>query len=146
MRFSKRAEYALRALTAMAREPRSWSIHELSEAERIPVKFLEQILLALRKAGILASKRGAGGGYVFLKKPADTSLAEVVQVLDGPLAPVPCAGLAPAAPCTCPDPRTCAVRRMMLGFQAEMTEWLEAHSIEELAALGADSSRLVFDI
>jgi Rrf2 family cysteine metabolism transcriptional repressor len=146
MRFSKKAEYALRALAVMARQPRSWSIQELSEAEHIPVKFLEQILLALRKAGILASKRGVGGGYIFLKKPEDTSVGEVVQALDGPLAPVPCAGGTPAEACSCPDPRTCAVRRMMLVFRAEMTGWLEARSIEELAKLNSESSGLAFDI
>ena len=63
MRISRKSEYALRALVSLARERRSWGIQELSERENIPVKFLEQILLALRHAGLLTSKRGVGGGY-----------------------------------------------------------------------------------
>src|ERR1700728_4410704 len=63
MRISKKAEYALRALAAIARQPKCWQIQELSGRENIPIKFLEQILLALRHAGLLASKRGVGGGY-----------------------------------------------------------------------------------
>ena len=66
MRLSRKAEYALRALTAIARQPRkSWPIQELATRERIPIKFLEQILLALRRAGFLASKRGVGGGWCY---------------------------------------------------------------------------------
>src|SRR6188768_1626052 len=95
MRISKKAEYALRALVAIARKPRSWSIQELSTQESIPVKFLEQILLALRHAGILASKRGVGGGYTLLKPANKITLGEVLRVLDGPLAPVPCSAEQP---------------------------------------------------
>jgi Rrf2 family protein len=91
MRISKKAEYALRALVVMARENKSWRIEELSARENIPIKFLEQILLALRHGGLLSSKRGVGGGYALLKPAAEVSLADIVEILDGPIAPIGCA-------------------------------------------------------
>ena len=136
MRLSKKAEYALRALAIMALGKKSWSIQELSEQARIPVKFLEQILLALRHKGILASKRGVGGGYSLVRPPGETTVGEVIWALDGPLAPVPCAAEKPTTPCTCPDPRTCPVRLLMEHFRTEMGGWLEARSLEDLARTG----------
>ena len=81
MRISKKAGYALRALALMVRKGGSSSIHDLSERERIPVKFLEQILLSLRHAGLLNSKRGVGGGYALARSPAVGSLASIVVLL-----------------------------------------------------------------
>src|SRR5438093_11654287 len=106
MRISKKAEYALRALVAIARLRRSAQVHELSRQENIPVKFLEQILLALKNAGILTSKRGVGGGYALRVGPSRITVGEVIRLMDGPLAPVPCAASQPDETCTCPDPRT----------------------------------------
>jgi Rrf2 family protein len=146
MRLSKKAGYALRALALMARRPGSWSIHELSERERIPVKFLEQILLTLRHAGILSSKRGVGGGYSLVRVPGEITVADVVQALDGPFAPVPCAAERPTERCTCPDPRVCPVRTVMTAFRAEMVNWLGARTLEDLAKMSPDASELAFDI
>lgn len=87
MNFSKKAEYALRAVVAMSRSVPGtvFSIQSLSHDERIPLKFLEQILLILRKGGLLQSKRGAGGGYQ-LARPADRiTLCEILEHVDGPL-------------------------------------------------------------
>lgn len=91
MKLSKKAEYALRALVAMgrAREGTNFSIQELAKSEAIPLKFLEQILLALKNSGILRSKRGVGGGYQLLAKPARITLGEVVGLFDGPFDPLP---------------------------------------------------------
>jgi Rrf2 family transcriptional regulator, iron-sulfur cluster assembly transcription factor len=146
MRLSKKAEYALRALAAMARGRKSWSIHDLSAQERIPVKFLEQILLGLRNAGVLASKRGVGGGYVLAKASAEITLGEIVRALDGPFAPVPCAVERPAEPCTCPDPRICPVRLMMAEFRRATDGWLDAHTLEDLARLAPGEGTMAFDI
>lgn len=146
MRISKKAEYALRALVAIARQPRSWSIHELSTQEKIPIKFLEQILLTLRHAGILASKRGVGGGYTLLRQPSEITLREVIRVLDGPLAPVPCAADEPSENCTCPDPQTCPVRRMMIDIRTEIARLLEGRTIEDLVRLAPNSETLAFEI
>ena len=91
MRLSKKAEYALRALVAMgrAREGTNFSIQDLSRSEGIPLKFLEQILLALKNGGLLRSKRGVGGGYQLVAKPARITLGEVVTIFDGPFDPLP---------------------------------------------------------
>jgi Rrf2 family protein len=146
MRLSKKAEYALRALVAIARQPRSWSIQELSAQENIPVKFLEQILLALRHAGILASKRGAGGGYTLVRPAERITLGEVLRVLDGPLAPVPCAAERPAEECTCPDRRTCPLRLTMLALQRDLTAMLESRTIDDMLRLAPDEDALAFEI
>ena len=146
MRISKKAEYALRALVAIARQPRSWPIQELSTQENIPVKFLEQILLALRHAGILASKRGVGGGYTLLKPADRISLGEVLRVLDGPLAPVACAAERPTEHCTCPDPRTCRLRLTMLIVRRDLSGILERRTIEDMLRLTPDEDALAFEI
>lgn len=90
MRLSKRAEYALRALTAMARRPVQTvsQIEELSTAEGLPPKVLEQILLSLKKAGLLRSKRGVGGGYQLNRAASALTLGEVLRAVDGPFLPV----------------------------------------------------------
>lgn len=146
MRLSKKSEYALRALVAIARQPRSWSIQELSAQENIPVKFLEQILLALRHAGILASKRGASGGYTLLQPANRITLGAVLRVLDGPLAPVPCAAERPTEQCTCPDPRRCALRLTMLVLRRDLTAMLESRTIDDMLHLAPGDDALAFEI
>ena len=146
MRVSRKTEYALRALVVMARKSRSYQIQELSEKENIPIKFLEQILLSLRHAGFLASKRGVGGGYT-LKVPAgEIPLGAVVRALDGPVAPLPCAATTGSdVPCSCPDPRTCPIRGFMTQLHGEMNALLDARSIEDLAKMDAGQA-LAFEI
>jgi len=146
MRISKKAEYALRALVAIARQPRSWAIQELSAQENIPIKFLEQILLALRHAGLLASKRGVGGGYTLLRAPGEITLREVLRILDGPVAPVACAAEQPGERCTCPDPRTCPLRLMMTELRGEITHLLESRTIEDMLRLAPSPDALAFEI
>lgn len=146
MRISRKAEYALRALVTMARQAKSWQIQELSVRENIPVKFLEQILLALRHAGLLSSKRGVGGGYVFRKPPAEISVGEVIQTLDGPLALIPCAAEKPGEPCTCPDRLRCPIRVFMTGVRRELSMLLESKTIEDLARMAPSETELAFEI
>jgi Rrf2 family protein len=146
MRISRKAEYALRALVALARNGRPLQIGELSRVENIPVKFLEQILLALRNDGFLASKRGVGGGYG-LKRPAGKiAVGEVVRALDGTLAPLPCAAVTGKdVPCSCPDPRTCPLRAFMTQVHGEMNELLDSRTIEDLAKMEVGQA-LAFEI
>ncbi len=146
MRISKKAEYALRALVAMARQPRSWPIQELSTRENIPIKFLEQILLTLRHAGLLASKRGVGGGYTLAAQPSQITVGAVVRALDGPLAPVACAAERPAEECTCPDPRTCPLRLLMTEVRRDLTAMLDARTLEDMLRLAPGGESLAFDI
>ncbi len=87
MKISKKAEYALRAVLAMSRSTPGtvFSIQSLALEEHIPLKFLEQILLIMRKGGILNSRRGAGGGYTMAKAAARITLGEILELVDGPL-------------------------------------------------------------
>jgi Rrf2 family protein len=146
VRISRKAEYALRALVAIARQPKSWQIQELSRRENIPVKFLEQILLALRHAGMLSSKRGVGGGYVLRKAPAEITVGEVIRTFDGPLALVPCAAEVPGEPCTCPDRLRCPVRLFLTTVRRDLGALLDGKTIEDLTHLSPAAAELAFDI
>ncbi|MDB4673232.1 Rrf2 family transcriptional regulator [Verrucomicrobiales bacterium] len=91
MKISKKAQYGLRAVVAIAKESASAkpvAIATLAASEEIPVKFLEQILLSLRKAGLLESKRGAGGGYRLSKPAEQIPLSSIITWIDGPFRPV----------------------------------------------------------
>ena len=146
MRISRKAEYALRALVALARNGRPLQIGELSRLENIPVKFLEQILLALRNDGFLASKRGVGGGYALKRSPEKIPVGEVVRALDGPLAPLPCAAITgDDVPCSCPEPRTCPIRSFMTQLHGEMNALLDARTIDDLAKMDVGQA-LAFEI
>jgi Rrf2 family protein len=113
---SKKAKYGLKALLLLARETDRGPvlIEEVSTRERIPKKFLEAILLDLKHRGIVHSRKGRGGGYRLGRKPAAITLGEIVRVLDGPLAAVPCVSQTAYTPCEeCVDEDTCAVRLAM---------------------------------
>ena len=103
MKLSKKAEYALRALTCLGAPgvPPVLSIQEIADQENIPKKFLEQVLLALKKAGLVHSSRGKAGGYTLQAAPARVTLGDIIQAVDGPFVPLPCADS--AAPVKCPD-------------------------------------------
>lgn len=90
MRISKKGLYALEALTALARHypERPVKIHEIADAEGIPGKFLEAILLDLKVARIVDSVRGAQGGYMLRRDPSQIFLGEIIRTIDGPLAPM----------------------------------------------------------
>ncbi|GAB4461918.1 MAG: Rrf2 family transcriptional regulator [Anaerolineales bacterium] len=118
MRLSKRGEYGLRAMISLAEAQKNsptgmTQIREIAQKEQIPAKFLEQILLALKNAGLVHSKMGIGGGY-YLAKPADEiTLGQVFRVLDGPVAPIRCVSQMAYEPCGCPDEATCGLRMVM---------------------------------
>lgn len=147
VKISKKSEYAIRALVAIARGPSQHfhQIQELSRIEAIPVKFLEQILLVLRHAGILASRRGVKGGYAFARQPDEVTVGEVIRLMDGPLAPVPCAASAPLAECSCPDPQTCALRLLMIDLRAKISDALDGRTIADVVALspGQDAGEFI---
>ena len=135
MRLSKKTEYGLRALFAIARDRSvsTWRIEQISRQENIPVKFLEQILLSLRHAGLLASKRGVGGGYRLARPPGEINVGEVIRALDGPFTPLPCASAkARRERCSCPDERTCPLRVLMIGVQAQMERLLDDRTLEDV--------------
>lgn len=113
---SKKTKYALKALIYLAREYDKGPIliADLAREENIPKKFLELILLALKNNGILQSKKGKGGGYFLGKSPEKISMGQVVRILEGPLAPVPCVSETAYARCEeCDDEETCGIRMVM---------------------------------
>lgn len=115
MRLSKRSEYGLRALFDLVASDHAQPVpvRTLAERNNIPHKFLEQIFLVLRNAGIVHSQAGPNGGYT-LGRPAETiTLGEVIRILDGTIAPVSCVSQIAYEPCTCPEERTCALRLAM---------------------------------
>lgn len=146
MRISKKSEYALRALVIFVRCPRNYQVQELSAQENIPVKFLEQILSTLKRAGVLNSKRGTGGGYVLRANPAMLTVGEVIEIMDGPISPVACAVDQPSERCSCPDPRTCVLRLLMSEVRVELESTLKARTLDDMACMGVDQSRLAFEI
>jgi Rrf2 family protein len=137
MRLSKRGEYGLRAMIMLAKpgpdgHPVTVQIREISQHEQIPAKFLEQILLALKNAGLLHSKMGVGGGYHLAKPPSDISLGSIIRVLDGPLAPVKCVSQMAYEPCGCPDEETCGLRLVMGDVRNAISNLLDGTSLADV--------------
>jgi len=110
---SKKARYALRASSFLAGrfDGIPVQIAEIAGARKIPLKFLEAILLELRKAGILESKKGLGGGYFLKKDPGSVSLAQIIRTIDGPIAMLPCASLHFYQECPDCDKTNCGLNR-----------------------------------
>ncbi|MCJ7518065.1 MAG: Rrf2 family transcriptional regulator [Anaerolineaceae bacterium] len=138
MRLSKRGEYGLRAMIRMAEfctrdgEPHLIQIKEISKIENISVKYLEQILLALKNAGLLNSKMGVGGGYYLARPPEEIMLGQIVRTLDGPLAPIRCVSQMAYEPCDCPDERTCGLRMAMGDVRDAIANILDNTSLENV--------------
>ena len=110
---SMKCKYALKALTRLARDSEQGLLHtaDISRLENIPKKFLEQILLDLKRARIVKSKQGAGGGYYLVKKPKDISVADVYRLFDGAISLVPCVSLNFYEKCDdCTNEKNCLLR------------------------------------
>ncbi|HEU0121644.1 MAG TPA: Rrf2 family transcriptional regulator [Bryobacteraceae bacterium] len=113
---SKKTQYTLRALYALARYYGEGPvlIAKLAAEEQIPQQFLEQILLNLKQQGLVASKKGKGGGYQLAKDPATVSIGTIIRMIEGPLAPLPCASESAFRKCEeCVDVRVCGTRLIM---------------------------------
>lgn len=132
MRISRKGEYALRAMAFLALNYKKApvQIHEISRREKIPEKFLEQILLQLKRAGMLDSKRGVRGGYLLLRAPRRVSLAQIIRTIDGPLAPLGC--VSKWAHVRCADEKKCGLRKVMLDVRNVFAEMLERITLEDV--------------
>jgi Rrf2 family protein len=135
MRLSRRSEYGLRALTDLVRHTDGGPIAlaTLAERERLPVKFLEQIMASLKHAGIVRTTLGAHGGYAMAVDPASVSLGRIIRLLDGALAPVGCVSLRYYEPCSCPNEGTCALRDTMIDVRDAILEILDQQTLADLA-------------
>ena len=142
---SQKARYAFKALTAFARLGRHHplQIAELAASEQIPRKYLEQILLTLKAAGFLASRRGRGGGYELIKDPAQISLGTVLRLIDGPMAPLPCLSRRHYARCEdCTDEETCRIRRVFAEVFWGYLVLIESLTLADLARSPAQAERV----
>lgn len=132
---SKKAKYAIKALVYLAKRKDNTPVRisVLSKEEKIPRKFLEAILLELRKNGILASKMGTSGGYYLLKEPKDISLTTVIRLMDGPIAMVSCASLNFYEKCDdCHDEKICGIRDVFRDLRIASLHILSNNSIADL--------------
>ena len=135
---SKKSKYAINALVYLARQAREddhrkVQISEISEAQNIPRKFLESILLDLKNNGILGSKMGRGGGYYLRKSPAEVNLAEVYRIFDGAIGLLPCVTYQYYEKCEeCRDEETCGIREAILEVRNKTVEILKNNTLEAI--------------
>lgn len=132
---SKKTKYAIKALLHLAKNYGKGPIliGTLSKQEKIPKKFLEAILLDLRKQGILGSKMGAGGGYYLIKKPAEVFLSQVLRSTGGPIALIPCVSLNFYERCDdCIDETICGIRDVMIEVRDASLKILSTTTLEDI--------------
>lgn len=139
MKLSKKGEYALRSLISLgiASEVgrRLVQVSELAENEQLPVKFLEQIMQALKDEGYVLSVRGKFGGYRLAKPAKEITIGEVVRVIDGPLAPIGCVSQTAYHPCTCPDETHCGLRMLMLDVRNAIANILDRYTLADVVEI-----------
>jgi Rrf2 family protein len=131
---SKKAQYAFRALTHLVEKYDQGPvlISDIAKKRKIPLKFLENILLELRKAGFLESKKGKGGGYYLAKNPGKIPVAAIIRVVDGPIAMLPCVSLYFYQRCKNCDEKHCGLHDIMEGVRDATLHILENKSLADL--------------
>jgi len=129
-----KGKYGLKALVHLARLPPGQLalVADVAQANSIPKKFLDAILGDLRNAGIVQSRKGKGGGYRLAHLPEEIKVGAIVRVLDGPLAPIPCASHTRYQACDDCDVETCQVRRMMLNVRNAIAEVLDHTTLAQM--------------
>jgi Rrf2 family protein len=129
---SKKTQYCLRALYALSRAygRGPMLIAELAADEGIPQKFLAQILLSLKAAGLVESTRGRGGGYELARPPDCVTVGSVIRMVEGPLAPLPCASETRFRKCDeCDDAETCGTRIVMREVRDAIAKVLDSTTL-----------------
>ena len=139
MNLSKRGEYALRTLirlgVAQSLGRDLVSVTELAHAERLPLKFVEQILFQLRQAGYVETRRGKTGGYRVAKPFTEVRMGDVIRLIDGRLAPIACASETGYERCTCPDEEHCGLRMLMIDVRNAITRILDKYTLGDVVAV-----------
>ena len=141
---TNKGKYGLKAMVHLAGvEPGALAqVADIAEINSISKKFLDHILTELRHAGLVYSKKGKGGGYALARPAHEIRVGAIVRVLDGPLAPIPCASVTAFRPCSdCADLKTCPVRQIMVEARNAIATVLDNRTLAELRAL-ADPSEL----
>ncbi|HXL57912.1 MAG TPA: Rrf2 family transcriptional regulator [Chitinophagaceae bacterium] len=133
---SKKTKYAINALVYLARANKGnepIQISKIAESEHIPRKFLEAILLDLRNAGILSSRKGKTGGYYLHKTPEEINVADVMRLFDGPIALLPCVTFMYYERCDeCKDEATCGIRSVFMDVRNETVNMLKNATLAEI--------------
>ena len=135
---SQKARYAIHALIVLAAKGRDepMMIADIAEEARVPRKFLEQILLGLKRRGIVQSLRGRAGGYMLGRPAKEISFADIIREIDGPLALSPCVSVTAYHKCAdCDDEATCAIRKVLLAARDATAEVLESRTLAQAVAL-----------
>lgn len=133
MRISAKGEYAAKAVLYLSlRYPEVVTIHEVAKRHSIPVKYLEHILLALKKAGLLASRRGVRGGYTLAHPPEKISIGEVLRVVDGKFSQSSCIEVDLRNPYACPESDTCGLRQVWQDVQGAVEKILFETTFEQV--------------
>jgi Rrf2 family protein len=135
---TNKGKYGLKAMVYLAGlEPGKLAqVANIAEANAISKKFLDQILTELRRAGLVYSKKGKSGGYALARPANEIRIGAIVRVLDGPLAPLPCASVTAFRACTdCRDLRTCVVRLIMVEARNAIADVLDNRTLDDLPAL-----------
>ena len=131
----KKTKYGIKSLTFIARQEKGTMVQiaTISEKENISHKFLESILLTLRKSGILGAKKGKGGGYYLLKPANEIKMTDVIRTLEGPIAMVPCVSLNYYEKCDdCPDEEACSVHKLMIQVRDNTLQVLRNNTLADL--------------
>ncbi len=132
---SKKTKYGLKALAYLGsqKDKKPVQISEIAGHENISQKFLESILLSLRKTGFLGSKKGKGGGYYLIRPPEEISMTDVMRVLEGPIAMVPCVSLNFYETCDdCPNEQNCSVHKLMLKVRDSALEVYRNNTLKDI--------------
>ncbi|MCV6630611.1 MAG: Rrf2 family transcriptional regulator [Flavobacteriaceae bacterium] len=132
---SKKTKYGLKALSHLAAhwEKKPVLISQVAEAENIPKKFLEAILLQLKNSGVVGSKMGKGGGYYLLRSPEKTTVAQIYRLLEGPIAMVPCASLNYYEQCDdCQSEASCKISAIMIEVRDKTLSIYEHRTLKDL--------------
>jgi Rrf2 family protein len=122
----------LAELATKGDSPAMMQIKEISQREQISPKFLEQILLTLKNAGLLHSKMGIGGGYYLARPASEITLGQIFRVLDGPVAPIKCVSQMAYESCGCPDEQTCGLRLVMSDVRNAIADILDNTSLADI--------------
>jgi Rrf2 family protein len=131
---SSRAKYATRALLDLSFHCGEGpvQVHDIAARQNIPIKFLEQILLSLKRLGFVQSRKGPGGGYFLARAAGEITLGAVVRAMDGPLAPISCVSVSGYMECGCPDPETCGLRAAWKEARNALADVLDGTTFAEL--------------
>jgi Rrf2 family protein len=134
---TKKSKYAIKALCQLALTPRGTLIgsQDIADVQHIPKKFLDAILIELKNAGLIYSKKGIHGGYCLIKKPAEITVGEVLRITSGFLAPIQCASKTQYRPCDdCEDVQKCRIRRVMQEAQKALAQVYDNYTLDHVVS------------